>query len=62
VLSDISAARQQKLLSHYKVLAEHVGDTRFTDLDKDDLEEIVAWLYTRETTISTVVDYKQAIK
>jgi integrase len=62
VLSDISAAQQQKLTSHYKVIAEHVGQTRFEDMEKEDLVDLVAWLYTRGTKESTVTDYKQAIK
>jgi len=62
VLSDISAAQQQKLTSHYKVIAEHIGQTRFEDMEKEDLVDLVAWLYTRGTKESTVTDYKQAIK
>lgn len=62
ILSDISAAQQQKLMSHYKVLAEHIGQTPFEDMEKGDLVDLVAWLYTRGTTESTVTDYKQAIK
>lgn len=62
VLADISPAQQQKLLAHFKIITDHVGQTRFTDLDKDDIVDLVAWLYTRGTSASTVVDYKQAIK
>jgi site-specific recombinase XerD len=62
VLADISAAQQQKVLAHFKIITDHVGLTRFTDLSRDDIEELVAWLYTRGTSPSTVVDYKQAIK
>ncbi|MGQ4555948.1 tyrosine-type recombinase/integrase [Halobellus sp. GM3] len=62
VLADISAAQQQKVLAHFKIITEQVGLTRFTDLCRDDVEELVAWLYTRGTSPSTVVDYKQAIK
>ncbi len=62
VLADISPAQQQKLLAHFKIITDHVGQTPFTDLDKDDIMDLVAWLYTRGTSASTVVDYKQAIK
>ncbi|MFC6875380.1 tyrosine-type recombinase/integrase [Halobellus marinus] len=62
LLADISAAQQQKVLAHFKIITDHVGETRFVDLDKDDITELVAWLYTRGTAPSTVVDYKQAIK
>lgn len=62
VLSDISIAQQQKLMSRFKILAEEVGQTLFEDLQKDDLVDLVAWLYTRGTTEATVTEYKQAIK
>lgn len=62
VLADISSAQQQKLLAHFKIITDHVGQTRFVDLDKEAIIELVAWLYTRGTSNSTVVDYKQAIK
>lgn len=60
VLADISAAQQQKVLAHLKIITDHVGQTPFADLDKEDIVELVAWLYTRGTSASTVVDYKQA--
>jgi len=62
VLADISSAQQQKVLAHIKIITDHVGQTRFVDLDKDAIVDLVAWLYTRGTSPSTVVDYKQAIK
>ena len=62
VLADISSAQQQKLLAHFKIITDHVGQTRFVDLDKEAIVDLVAWLYTRGTSSSTVVDYKQAIK
>jgi site-specific recombinase XerD len=62
VLADISSAQQQKVLAHFKIIADHIGETPFPDLDKDDIADLVAWLYTRGTSASTVVDYKQAIK
>lgn len=62
VLADISSAQQQKVLAHFKIIIDHVGQTRFEDLDKEAIVDLVAWLYTRGTTNSTVVDYKQAIK
>jgi site-specific recombinase XerD len=62
VLSGISQAQQQKLLSHLKILIDHAGERPFHEFDKERIEEIVAWLYTRGTTESTVTDYKQAIK
>lgn len=62
ILSHISAPQQQKLTSNYKVLAEHIAQTRFEDMEKEDLVDLVAWLYTRGTKESTITDYKQAIK
>jgi len=35
-LADMSDAWLQKLTAHLKVIAEHVGDTRFEDMDEDD--------------------------
>ncbi|WP_240792460.1 hypothetical protein [Salarchaeum sp. JOR-1] len=62
ILSDISIAQQQKLMSRFKILAEQVGQARFDELQKEDLVDLVAWLYTRGTTDATVIEYKQAIK
>jgi site-specific recombinase XerD len=62
VLADISAAQQQKVLAHFKIITDHVGLTRFTEMDKQAVTDLVAWLYTRGTSPATVVDYKQAIK
>ncbi|WP_235853599.1 tyrosine-type recombinase/integrase [Halosimplex salinum] len=62
VLSDISAAQQQKLTSHLRIIVDHMGSTRFGDLEKDDMEDLIAWLYTRDTSKATVGDYKQVIK
>lgn len=62
LLSGISPAQRQKLMAHFKIIADHAGATPFEEFDKDDIEELVAWLYTRGTTESTVTDYKQAIK
>jgi len=62
LLSGIGPARQQKVMAHLKILAQHVGESSFQDLEKEDIEELVAWLYTRDTTKTTVGDYKQIIK
>lgn len=62
VLGDISPAQRQKLMCHLKIIAEYIGNTRFEYLQKGDIEELVAWLYTRGTTQATVSSYKQTIK
>ncbi|UWG49308.1 XerD/XerC family integrase (plasmid) [Halalkaliarchaeum sp. AArc-CO] len=61
-LSGISAARRQKLLAHLKIIAEQADSTAFQDFEKEDVEELVAWLYTRDVAESTIADYKQVIK
>jgi hypothetical protein len=33
VLADISSAQQQKVLAYFKIITDHVGQTRFEDLD-----------------------------
>lgn len=40
-LSDVSAAQQERT-SHYRVLPEHVGQTRFEDTEREDLVDFVA--------------------
>ena len=54
LLSGISPAQRQKLLAHLKIIVDHVGETSFHDLEKDDMEALVAWLYTRGTTETTL--------
>ena len=33
VLADISSAQQQKVLAHFKIITDHVGQPRFGDLE-----------------------------
>lgn len=62
VLADISSAQQQKVLAHLKIIIDHLAQTPCESLDREAMTDLVAWLYTRGTSDSTVVDYKQAIK
>ncbi|ELZ20851.1 integrase [Halosimplex carlsbadense 2-9-1] len=62
VLRDISPAQQQKVTAHLRIIVDHIGTTSFEDLEKTDIEDLVAWLYTRGTSKATVADYKQIIK
>lgn len=62
LFSGISAAQRQKLTSRLKILIEYIGDTPIRDLNREDIEELVAWLYTRGTSEATVAEYKQVIK
>lgn len=62
VLEGLSYAWLQKLLSHLKVVAEHLGEQRFEDMEEDDLKDLVEWLQGRDTSQSTVDSYKEVIK
>lgn len=61
-LDDISDARIQKLTSHLKIIAEHLGDTRFEDMGEDDVKDLVEWVQGRGLADRTVNDYKKVIK
>jgi len=62
LLDGISAARRQKLTSHLKIIALHLGQSRFDELDRDDIVELVEWIHSRGSAPSTVSDYKQVVK
>ncbi|WP_232820545.1 tyrosine-type recombinase/integrase [Halorussus litoreus] len=62
LLDGISAARRQKVTAHLKVVAEHVGQNQFDQLDRADITSLLEWIHTRETAASTVADYKQILK
>jgi len=62
-LNGMAAATQQRNLSYLKKVAEHVEATRFSEMDKDDVKEVVEWVHDRDDTQdSTVATYKKAIK
>lgn len=61
-LEGLSDGWLQKLTSHLKVIAEHVGDTRFEDMTEDDLKNLVEWAQGRDVSDATVNAYKQVIK
>lgn len=61
-LDDISDARLQKLTSHLKIIAEHLGDTHFEDLDEADLKDLVEWVHDRDLAVTTQTDYKKILK
>lgn len=61
-LNGISAATQQRNLSYLKVVAEHVSDSRFQDMDVDDVKDIVAWVHGRDLADATVNTYKKALR
>ncbi len=62
LLRGISAARRQKLTSHLKVIARHLGQSRFDEVDREDIVELVEWIHSRGSAPSTVSDYKQVLK
>lgn len=62
-LEGLSDAWLQKLTAHLKVIAEHLGaETRFEDLDEDDIKDIVEWVQGRDLADATVDAYKQVLK
>ena len=61
-LNGMSAATQQRNLSYLKVVTEHVGDSRFEDMDADDVKDIVAWVHGRDLADATVNTYKKALR
>lgn len=61
-LEGLSDGWLQKLTSHLKVIAEHLGDTRFEDMDEDDIKDLVEWAQGRDISDSAVNAYKQVIK
>lgn len=61
-LEGLSDGWLQKLTSHLKVIAEHLGDTRFEDMDEGDLKDLVEWAQSRDVADATVNAYKQVIK
>jgi len=61
-LEGMSDGWLQKLTSHLKVIAEHLGDSRFEDMDKDDVKDLVEWVHSRDVSEATVNAYEQVIK
>jgi len=61
-LEGMSDGWLQKLTSHLKVMAEHLGDTRFEDMGEDDVKDLVEWAQNRDVSEATVNAYKQVIK
>lgn len=61
-LEGLSSGWLQKLTSHLKVIAEHLEDTRFEDMDKGDVKDLIAWAQGRDVSDATVNAYKQVVK
>lgn len=61
-LSDLSLATIQKRTSHLKIVAEHLGDTEFFEVDKDGMKDLVEWINSRDTADSTKEGYKKIIR
>jgi len=61
-LDGIAPATQQKYLAYLVVVGKRVGDTRFEDMDKDDVKDLVAWVQSQGHAPSTVDTYKEIIR
>jgi integrase len=67
-LEGLSDGWLQKLTAHLKVIGEHLGDTRFEDMNEDDVKDLVEWAQNRtkengdDIADATVNAYKQVIK
>ena len=61
-LNGMSAATQQRNLSYLKVVAEHLEDTRFEDMDTADVKNLIEWIHDRDLADATVNTYKKAIR
>lgn len=61
-LNGMSAATQQRNLSYLKILAEYAEDTRFEDMDKSDVKDMVEWVHDRDLADETVDTYKKVIR
>jgi site-specific recombinase XerD/ribosomal protein L40E len=61
-LNGMSAATQQRNLSYLKIVAEHVEDTRFQDMDKENVKQLIEWIHDRDLADATVDTYKKAIR
>ena len=67
-LDGLSDAWLSKLLGHLVIIAEHVGETKFRDMETGDIKDLLEWIQSRETeqgepvSEATVSAYKQAIK
>ncbi len=61
-LADLSMATIQKRTAHMKVVAEHLDDTEFTELEKDRMKNLVEWIQSRDTSQATIESYKKIIR
>ena len=61
-LNGMSAATQQRNLSYLKIIAEHLGETCFEDMDADDVKDLVEWVQDRGLAEATEDTYKKAIR
>lgn len=61
-LDGVSQARIQKVTSHLKIIAEHLEDTEFTELDRAGIKDLVEWIHDRDIAPTTQADYKKVVK
>jgi len=61
-LNGMSPATQQRNLSYMKIIAEHVEETRFKDMDEGDVKGVVEWIHDRDLAEATRNTYKKSIR
>ena len=49
-------------LGRLKLVAEHVGDRPFDEMDKSDVENLVEWLHSEYDNQNTLHTYKSVVK
>jgi hypothetical protein len=49
-------------LSRLKLVAEHVGDRPFDEMDESDVENLVEWLHSKYGNQETLYTYKSVVK
>ncbi len=62
ILADMSHATLSRNLNRLKVLAEHLEDVSFEELDKSGVKDLVEWVYQQDYTDGTVNTYKNVIR
>jgi len=49
-------------LSRLKLVAEHVGDRPFDEMDESDVENLMEWLHSKYSNQETLYTYKSVVK
>ncbi len=62
VLNGLKNATLSKNITRMKVVAEHVGDQPFDEMDQSGVKDIVEWVHSRDYTEQTIYTYKSVIR